>query len=449
MKIVIVGAGTVGYSIAKRFSLEDVEISVIEQDGEKIRRLKESCDVFAIQGEGDAPEMLIEAGVTKADVVLAVTNQDAVNVLACYFAKILAPNCVTVARVRNTGYHQYDYFFNKAHLNIDHLINPEEITAETILKLIAIPGACEMSHFLEGRVKLLGFHVDQASPVVGQSLEKLFRNRTEGSILIMAIKRHGKLIIPRGKSEIRTNDILYFLAKQDGVSRACAILGYSKQTLTRIMIMGGGTYGRFIAQKLEEEGIQCKIIERNLKKCNELDAILTNTVVIHGDGTDEELLHQENVGKMDAFIAVTDNGPLNLVSASLAKKLGVKRVLSLTYKKALFNLSQEIGIDVCINPQFAVTNRVLQFIRKGGKILSVQTFSDEDAELQEFVVRENSPLVGKAIKDIDFPHKALVGIIEHEGKIMIPSGADVIYPGDRVIIFAAESAVSKVAKLLT
>ncbi len=448
MRIVIIGAGNVGYNLARRLSYEDIEVSVIESSLKQIRRIKETCDVFAIHGSGDSPEFLIEAGVNEADVVLAVTNQDAVNAMACYFSKTLAPECITLARARNQDYYKYDYFFNKAHLNIDQLINPELIAADSILKLISIPGACEVSEFLEGKVKLVGFYVGRENPIVGETLESLFRERTRKNLLIVAIKRGGKLIIPRGNSQIRVNDIIYFLTKGRGELRACDVLGYSKRRLTQVMIMGGGSYGKFIASKLETEGIDCKLIERNHDKCNELDQILKKTIVIHGDATDQELLHEENIEKMDAFIAVADDGPLNMLASVIAKKAGVKRTVALTNKKALYHLGQDIGIDISINPQLAVTNAILQFIRKG-KIISVQTLADENAELLEFVAEESSSLVGVPMKDLELPKNALVGIIEHEGDIKIPTGADIIHPGDKVVIFATESAMKEVAKVIS
>ncbi len=448
MNVLIIGAGDVGFNIMKRLSQEGLDISVIESDSLKIKRIKESCDVFVVQGNGDNPESLLEAGVNKADVVLAVTNSDSVNILSCYFSKILAPNCKTLARARNQAYDEYEYFFNKAHLNIDRLINPEVITAEMVLRLISIADACELSAFMEGKVKLIGFNVKEGAPIVGPNLDRFFKGKDRKDLLVVAIARNHQIIIPKGQTEVRVGDRIYFLTKNRGNDLIYEILGIKRKKLSDVMVIGGGTYGRFIARRLENDGINCKLIEKNFSKCQMLDQLLDDTVIIHGDGTEHELLHQENVEKMDLFVAVTGDGPLNLMAATIAKKIGVKRTLAMTYKQALFHLSHEMGIDIAILPQSAVTNAILQFVRRG-KIVSVQTLGDEKAELVEFIASEDSPITGKPIKDIDLPKNTLVGIIEHEDEINIPTGEDIIYPGDRVVVFASEVQMPKVSEMLS
>jgi trk system potassium uptake protein TrkA len=447
MHFIIVGAGEVGYYLASRLSQEKMDVVVIEKDEEKVKRLIDTLDVQTIHGSGSSVEKIKQAGVENADMLIAVTNSDEVNMISCLVASAQSRVPIKIARIRNPEYAQNSGILGENHLNIDLSINPELEMVRTITKLVEIPNATDIVEFAEGRVRITGIKVDPHSYVVGKKLKELSRENEKHDIIIAAIFRDDQVIIPRGDDIIQENDLVYAATEAKKVIPISNYFKEKEQKAQRVMIVGGGEIAVELAQRFEKRAIKTKIIEHNEKKCSEIAEKLEKTIVLRGDGTDRKLLEEENIKDVDIFIAVSENEQTNILVSLLAKRLGAKKVISLINNLAYTSLVSNIGVDVVISPHLAAISRILQFIRKG-KVLSVASFQKENAEAIEIVALETSDLVNRLLRDIKFPKGAIIGAVVRGEEIIIPTGNTIILPGDRVIIFTLTSAIPSVEKTL-
>lgn len=448
MKVIIIGAGEVGYHIADSLSREGIDAIVIDRNEERLREISEMLDVQTLVGSGSSPEVLKRAGMAQADMVIAVTDSDETNMIACLLASTQSQIPIRIARIRNPELNSDFLLLGKEHLNIDLTINPEREAVEHVMDLLEFPGASEIFSFAGGRIRLLGFSIDKNAAVVGKKLSEL-RTMTPGfKVLITSIIRNEKFVIPSGSTIIEGGEYLFAVADALRVRELLQFFGKQTERPHRIIISGGGQNGLMFARAIEKKGFSIKIIEKKRDRCEQLASLLEKTVVLHGDGTSQELLREENIHETDFFIAVTDDEEANILGALLAKQMGARKVISLINRIDYIPLVSRVGIDGVINPRHSAIRKILHYIRKG-KVISVTPLRDEKAEAFEFIALETSDITDRPFKDIDFPRGTIVGAICRGEEIIIPDGHSVIRPGDHVVIFTPHSAIGDVEKLLT
>lgn len=448
MKVVIVGAGEVGYNIASRLALENKNVIVVDSDADAVRRVSENIDVQSLIGSGSSPAVLKEAGIKEAEILLAVTDSDEINLVACLVADIISPATIKLARVRNGDFDIYHDNFREKSPHIDRIINPEIEVIKTIERLMSVPGAVDVGEFADGRVKFVGIRIDKDARLAGASLSDLPSIIGKQRTLIAAIVREEQLIIPGGSDRLMAGDLVYFISEKDKLADTLEAFDKHTQPLQRVLIVGGGRIGFRLATLLEEKSVHTKIIEKDPDRCRELAEHLNKVIVLHGDGSDQNLLIEENIQDMDVVVTLTHDEETNILVSLLAKRLGAKNTITRISKFSYFPLMSTIGIEQVVSPRLSAINTILQHIRRG-KVLSAISIKGEQAEVLEAIALETSDIVGKPLMKVSFPKGAiLIGIIRGE-EIIIPSGKSVIEPDDRVIIFAKKQAIPKIEKILT
>jgi trk/ktr system potassium uptake protein len=448
LKIIIIGAGEVGFHIAGRLALENKDVVLIDNNIDSIRRVTDHIDVQIIHGSGSSPAVLDEAGIRGAEILLAVTDSDETNLVACLAAHIISPNTKKLARLRDAAYDPYHQTFKDNPPHIDTIINPEIEVVNTIERLLSVPGAVDVNDFENGQIKFVGIRLEDSSRLAGLSLSDLPGLFGDSRPLIAAIVRDEELIIPTGNDRLTPNDLVYFICKQDILTDTLEMFEKHDEPLNRVLIIGGGRIGYRLADLLEKKSIHTKIIEQRKDRCNELAEQLNKTVVLCGDGSDHDLLKEENIKDMDAVVTVTDDEETNILVSLLGKRMGARKAITKINRFSYFPLLSTIGVDQVVSTRLSAINSILQHIRRG-KILSATTLKNEQAEVLEAVALETSDIVGKPIKNMSFPKGALIVSVVRKENIIIPSGDTVVEPGDKIIIFAKRQAVSKIEKLLT
>lgn len=447
MKIIIIGAGEVGFHIASRLSVENKDVVVIDKDPEAIRRVSDSSDVQVITGSGSSPVVLEEAGIKQAEILLAVTDSDETNLIACLVANVISPATKKLARIRDADYDAYHDTFREHAPHIDTIINPETEVVRTIERLMSVPGAVDVEEFADGRVKFVGIRLDKGSPLDGVRLLELSAKIGKTAPLITAIVRGAELTIPRGDDRLRAGDLVYFVAEAEKLVDALAMFDKQVEPVRRVMIVGGGRLGLLLCNLLEEKNIYVKIVEKNPERCLELAKRLNKGVVLHGDGSDQELLNEEGIRDMDLVVTLTDDEKTNILASLLAKRMGARKTITRITNFSYFDLMETIGLEQVVSPRLSAINTILKHIRRG-KVLSAVSLKGEQAEILEAIALETSDIVGKPLSKISFPKGMLVTVIIREDKVIIPSGKSIIEPGDRVIIFASRQAVPKIEKIM-
>ena len=447
MKIIIVGAGEVGFHIASHLALENKDVVVLDIDPDAIRRVSDHLDVQVVTGSGSSPVVLEEAGIQDAEIILAVTNSDETNLVACLVADIISPSTKKLARIRNADFDNYHEILREQAPHIDTIINPDIEVVKTIHRMMSVPGAVDIGEFADGRLKFVGVNLEDDSKLAGARLMDLPAIIGNARLLIAAVVRGDELIIPRGGDRLQSGDLVYFISEEDKLIETLSLFNKYDQPLKRALIVGGGRIGFRLARLLEEHSIYCKIIERNPDRCTYLAERLNKSIVLCGDGSDQELLSEENIQDMDIVITLTQDEETNILASLLAKRMGARKAITRISKFSYFPLTDAIGIEQVVSPRLSAINTILQHIRKG-KVLSAISIKGEQAEVIEAVALETSGIVEKPLRDISFPKGAMVAGIIHEEMIIIPTGDSVIQPDDRVIIFARKEAISKIEKIL-
>lgn len=447
MKVLIVGAGEVGFHIASHLARENKDVVIIDKDPAAIRHVSDNIDVQVVNGPGSSPVILEEAGIKEAEILLAVTDSDEINLVACLVANLISPSTKKIARIRHADYDKYNETFREHAPHIDTLINPEVEVVKTIDRLIKVPCAAEVEEFSDGRVKFVGIHLDKSARLVGVRLSDIYSVTGKQSPLISAVVRDEELIIPRGNHKLNAGDLIYFISEKDRLIESLSIFDKHVEPIDRVMIIGGGSIGFRLATLLEEDSVYTKIIEKNPDRCTELAEKLNKAVVLHGDGSDQELLKAENVRNMDVVVTLTNDEETNILTSLLAKRMGAPKIITKISKFSYFPLMSMIGLEQVVSPRLSAINTIIQHIRRG-KVLSTKSIRDEQAEIMEAVALETSDIVGKPIKEISIPEGALVTGIIRNDTVIIPTGESVIKPGDRIIIFAKRQAIPKIEKIL-
>jgi trk system potassium uptake protein TrkA len=446
MRIIIIGAGEVGYHIAKQLSEENQDVVLIDKDPKRIRRISESLDVQTFWGSGTSPQMLRDAGVEEAEMLVAATDSDEVNLIACLLARNLNRHMIKIARVKNREYLAEKDLFSKELLGIDLIINTRAMMVDMVMGLIEVPGASEVIDFVGGQVKLISFLITGQSPFAGRQLNSL--KGEEGNILVGAIIRGQKILIPSGRDTIQPHDLVYFVVRGADVNRILQHLKIKARPITNVIIVGAGETGAALAAALDEKRLHVKIIDEDSERCKQLATTLKHAIAIKGDGTDRDLLQEENVGDADILIAVTGDEESNILISLLAKGMGTRRTITRVSKLSYIPVVSDIGLDTVINPRMAAVRAILQYIRKG-KVISVAPLRDEHAEALEAEALETSDIVNTPLKDVKFPEGAILGAIVRGENIIIPRGDTMILPHDRLIIFALKQVIPSLEKLLT
>ena len=447
MKVVIVGAGEVGFNIASHLARENKDVVVIDKDPDAIRYVSDNIDVQVINGSGSSPVILEEAGIKAADIILAVTDSDEANLAACLVASIISPSTKKLARIRSADYDEYHDTFRDQAPHVDTIINPEIEVVKTINRLMNVPGAVEVDEFADGRVKFVGIRLDKSAQLAGVRLSEISTRIGKQSPLIVAVIRNEKLIIPRGNDKLMPGDLIYFISEQDKFLDYLSVFDKHIEPIDRVLIIGGGRIGFRLATLLEESSIHTKIIDKDSDRCAMLAEQLNKTVVLHGDGSDQEFLREENIQDMDCVMTLTNDEETNILTSLLVKRMGVRKTITRISKQSYFPLMSMIGLEQVVSPRLSAVNTILQHIRRG-KVLSAKAIKYEQAEVMEAVALETADIVGKPIKKISFPKGALVTGIIRNDNVIIPTGESVIEPNDRIIIFAIRQAIPKIEKIL-
>lgn len=446
-RVIIVGAGEVGYNIARRLVAENRDVVVVDRSPESLRRITDTIDAQTIIGSGATPSVLREAGIEEAEILLAVTDSDEINIISCLFAAQISPDTKKIARIRNLEYSMQQEDFLQKMLGIHTLVNPEVEVVQTIEHMLTVPGAVEYNEFASGQVKMVGIKVEKG-PLVGEPLYKFREVAKDEGIIVAAIVRDDELVIPSGRNDIQANDLVYFVCKEESLPRVREITQSYIRPVHDVLIVGGGNIGLQLARKLETKGMYLKLLEINETRCEVLADALNDTLVLHGDGTDIELMRQENVAGMDVIVALTGNEEVNVLSCLLAKSLGTPRAVIRVNNMSYQPLIRNIGIEHSVSPRISAVNSILRHIRKG-KVLSSVAIMDDEAEVMEVVAQENSAVVGLPLRELGLPKGALVLAVVRDHEVTIPTGGTTIEPEDRVILFTTRRSLNKVEEFLT
>ncbi|PJI91921.1 trk system potassium uptake protein TrkA [Yoonia maricola] len=451
MKVIICGAGQVGWQIARHLSGENNDVTVVDNNPELVRRATDTLDVQGIAGNASYPDVLDRAGASDADMVIAATYSDEVNMVTCQVAHSVFSVQRKIARLRAQNYLDPSYadLYRRNHLPIDVVISPEREVAEAALQRLAAPAAFDTESFLEGRAQLLGITIDQDCPVINTPLRQLTDLFSTLRAVVVGIRRDGALFVPSAGDQVFPDDEIYVFTDTEDMTRTLEIFGKTQSKQERIVIIGGGNVGLGVAQALEArtERVRVKMIE-NRRECAERAAdALDRTIVLNGDGLDSALLEEANITTADAVLAVTDDDKTNLLAAVRAKEMGCPMAISLVNDPTLIPLMAPLNIDAYINPRATTVSSILRHIRHG-RVRGVYSIGDAEAEVIEAQVLSTSPIAGQKVKDIDFPEGTLIGAVLQQGKIVRPTGETRIEEGNVITIFAMSDDVPEVERLL-
>lgn len=469
-KVVLVGAGEVGFQLAHRLAQEGREVVVIDINHERLARLTGSADVQVIEGSGSSPSILKQAGVESASHFLAVTNNDEINLAACLFANALAPTAVKLARIRNIEYGQFPQALGSDGLGIRMMVNPDEEVVHTIGRLLSLPGALDYAQFAEGRLRMVAYKMDHAD-FVGKPLTRFRELVGDPGIMVSAILRNEVLIIPGGSDVIQPGDIVYFVYRDNAQAALLRALGRSRSVSKTACIIGGGNIGLLLAKFFEAKGMDVKLIERDADRCQVLADQLERTLILRGDGTDKNLLEEERIGSMDVVAAVTGDDETNILSCLLSKSLGVTNTVASVNKAAYLPLMELIGIEHSVSSRQAAVNSFLTYLRKG-KVLASASVAGDAADVLEAQLADDSPLVGKPVRELSLPHNALLlAVLRHrepekapdnvlpsqtqslapsveEEDAFIPDGNTRLRALDHIVLLGSRAAIAKLEPLL-
>lgn len=452
MKVIVCGAGQVGYAIARRLAAEQNDVIVIDQQPQLVQRVNDTLDVQGMVGFASHPDVLERAGAEGADMIIAVTYSDEVNMVACEVAHALFNIPTKIARVRNQSYlaPEWRALFNRDNLPIDVIISPEIEVAKAVLRRLDAPGTTEMAPFAGDRVRLVGVVCQPECPVVDTPLRQLTELFPTLNIVVVGIMRGERMVAPTGDDRMLVGDEVFFVAEAGQVGRALAAFGHEEQEARRIVIVGGGNIGLYLASEIERAhaSVRARVIELNKGRAEDIADKLERTVVINGDALERDILLEANVQNAETVVAVTDEDEVNILASLLAKRNGCQRAVTLVNNAGYTSLMASLGIDAAINPRAITVSTILQHVRRG-RIRAVHTLKDGLAEVIEAEALETSSLVGRPLKDARLPSGVIVGAVVRGEQVIIPRGDTVVQAKDRVVIFALAEAVRKVEKMFS
>jgi len=448
LKIVIIGAGEIGYDLGDVLSEEKQDVTILDRDKKAINKVNNTLDVLTVEGNATYAKDLLKAGVDNADIVIAVTSIDEVNMIASMMSKRLGANMV-IARVRSEELSREDAPLKPIDLGINVVIHPELSAAHEIYQLLKSSSASDLVQLADNKIQIIGIRLDKGSPLIGKTLIEYARKYSNLTFRVVSIARKGMTIMPRGMIKLQENDQIFIIGKTTDIPRLIETTGRVEQQISSIMIAGGTPIGEMLARMLnsdEQDTFTVKLIEPDRTRAEKLASNLPNTLVLHGNPTDPNLLASEGINETDAFISVTRDEESNIISCLMAKHLDVPKTVALVSKPDYIPLSQTIGLDAAINKKSAASDEIHRHVREG-RVLSVTALHGVKAEVIELQANNGSKIVKKPVKDISFPDGCIVGGILSNGSVEIATGDSQIKPNDRVIIFTLPAAVNKVTRL--
>lgn len=431
MKVTIVGAGKLGYKLAELMVMDDIDVTVIDHNQKTLDFVNEHLDVLTVLANGIEINVLKSLGIHRYDLLVATTNSDETNTLICSLAKKLGCK-TTIARIRNPDYmEQLDFI--KHELGIDYIVNPDLATAQAMEKYLLKNYNFYSDEFVSGKVQMIDFNIEHMKEFVGKKLMEL--ENFQG-LLITAISRNGELIIPNGSTELLANDTIYVIGKTTDINNLNNRISKDiiNKEVERVMILGGSNIGYYLAQKLAKDNILVTLVEQNKERCKELSEALEDILIIHGDGTDIHLLEEEGISSMDAFVGATGFDEENLLMALMAKQSGVPKTIAKISRENYTKIIDRLGIEVALNPILITASEILKVIR-GGKIVSVSLLLGGDGEVTEIIIGKDLPIVGKSLEELKLPKGIIIGVIVHNGEVIIPNGKTRIHANDRIVVF--------------
>jgi len=441
MRVVIVGAGEVGFNTAMMLSGEHHKVVLIEQNEALVERATERLDALTIQGNGASPKVLAEAGIKRSDLLVAATSSDEVNIIACLAAKSQGvPR--TVARLHNPDYYDSDEPFARKMLGIDFVIHTERMAAEEIRDALMVPGAVNVETFGGDNIEVAEVILDAKSPAVGLPVREV---RLPERSLIVGVVRDGEALVPRGDTMLRVRDHVFLIGERRRAREVIEAVATDTDPVREVMVFGGGRIGLRLAEALEEVGISVKVVERDEARARYVASRLRRALVLHADDLSQDFLLQERVDRADAFVAVTGDDRANLLGAMYARRLGARITVAGVSRGEFNPLADALGVDITISPRTLAASAILRFVRRGN--VAAVTLLESGAEMMELKVPDRCRIVGRPLSAVRFPQGALVGAILRDGEVVIPSGREVMRPGDDAVVFSLRSAVEKVERL--
>ena len=452
MRILIVGDGKVGHTLAEELLREDHDITIIDQNDEVIKKTEDKLDVICVHGNGANASTLMEAEVERADILIAATASDEINMLCCLIGKHLGAK-FAIARIRDPEYNE-SLTVLQQELGIDMTINPERATAQEISRMLRYPFANNIEPFAKGRVELVEFLAKEGDIIVGKPLKELTARHSDlPKVLYCAVEREGEVVIPGGDFTITPGDRVHVAADMVTITQFFRHIGRSAKPVKDIMVLGGGRISYYLAKMVERMGIHVSMFEINPEKAKTLSEALPHADIIEGDGTDQDLLEQENLAGMDAFVALSDRDEENLMTGLYAKTHGVQKVIVKTNRYAYKDVIANLGLENQVSPRIITCNALLRYVRarvnaRGTTVQKLYRLVDGKAEALEFIAKKGDPYIGIPLKKLSVRKGALVAIILHRGKVIVPFGDDVIEAGDNVVIISTASGISDLNEVI-
>lgn len=441
MRIIIAGAGDLGFHLSKLLAYEEQDIVLIDQNVDVLDYAANHLDVSTIKGSSTSIKTLEEANVTKSDLLIAVTSNEETNITTCIIGKSLGVKR-TVARISNIEFLHQREKLNLRDIGIDEIISPESLAAKEIKRLLKESAMTDTFEFEKGTLSLVGITVDENSELLNKTLTETAYLNPDHNFTTVAILRDNHTIIPHGENRFALNDHAYFIAEPDGIDRVMDLAGKKRIEIKNIMILGGSRVGINTAKQLSKK-YNIKLIEQDKEKCFQLADELTDTMIINGDGRDLDLLKEEGIDLMDAFIAVTGNSETNIITSLVAKDSGVKKTIAMVENMDYIHLSQSIGVDTLINKKLIAANFIFRYIRKG-QVLNLTSIHGVDAEILEFEVPDNSKIIDEELRNLNFPRTAIVGGVIRKNKGYTARGNFTFEPRDRVVVLSKQECIHSV-----
>jgi trk system potassium uptake protein TrkA len=445
MRIIVVGAGEVGHHITQHLAHEGHDVTVVDRDEARILKAEEELDAIVVSGNGASMAVLESAGAAKADMIIAVTNVDEVNIVACVSGKALGvPR--RIARVKDLDYFAHRSGRSMHRVGVDIMVNPDLVSALEVERLVSLPGATDVTDFADARVRMVGLYVGEDSEVVGVALHELDQRLGPLPVTVVSILRDEKTIIPTGDTVMQAGDHVFVIGESWLMPDVMAMIGQDVEPARNVMIGGAGPVSRHLARHLTGQGVKVKIIESRRDKAERVARELENVMLFHGDTTDVALLEHEGVGSADAFIAATNDEETNVMSCLLARRLGAKKTIALIRRTNYVPLVPQVGIDAAVSIRMSTAAAIKQYFRSGA-VLSFAQLKENDAEALEFLAREKSRIVRKPLGALGIPDGVVIGSVIRQGQVLVPRGSTQVEKGDRVVVFALPSAVDAVERL--
>jgi len=449
MRVIICGAGRVGYGLASRLAAENNTVTVVDLSADLIRQITTDLDVRGVVGHGSHPEVLKRAGIENADMIIAVTYSDEVNMIACQVAHSLFDVPTKVARVRAQSYlgSEYNDLYSRENMPIDIIISPEIEIGRAILRRLNTPGAFNVVSFGEGRVQMLGVKIGDDCPIVDTPIKQIPDLFPGLHAAIVGIKREDEIFAPLPDDPLNVGDEAYFITQSEHSARLLEIIGSRDSKARHIVIIGGGNIGAYVAKELESvPGVRVRIIERNKKQAEIAAESLKRTVILNGDAMEAAIQEEAGVVNAEMVICLTNDDKTNILSAVLAKKLGADHTISLINEVSMQDMQSELGIDMIIDPRASTISSILRHVRRG-RILDVYSLEQGRAEIMEGEVLETSPLAGKSLRDAGLIDGIAIGAILHEGRVLFPTEDTIVKTGDHVVLLAEKSAMKDIEQM--